>query len=215
MAHGNRVDLPRRHQPAQYFAHLAARRQGSQEQLNLFHARRNHGLQIDRSQYGDRRHLRRRRSLGNRLLVAMAQELPLCRFARRSDNWNDPQLLPKLGDPPQHCSFRHFPAERMLQRGNRRVSRLKLLVGLHRQLRHLARTSQLRATAPVAVSAQRIHIRQNPACHHIVRVLTRLALKVQAHRHIVRFQANQQLFGKGDVFGIGSRIPLTGYGFNK
>jgi hypothetical protein len=42
-----------------------------------------------------------------------------------------------------------------------------------------------------------------------------LALKVQAHRHAVAFQTDQQLFSKGDVFGIGGRIPLTGYGFNK
>jgi hypothetical protein len=47
MADGERVDLPRRHQPAKHFAHLAASRQGSQEQLNLFHARRDYGLEID------------------------------------------------------------------------------------------------------------------------------------------------------------------------
>jgi hypothetical protein len=38
------MDLPRRYQPTQHFTHLAASRQGSQEQLNLFHARRDHGL---------------------------------------------------------------------------------------------------------------------------------------------------------------------------
>ena len=88
------MDLSSGHQTTQHFAHFASSGKGSQEQLNLFHARRNHSLQIDRSQHRDRRHLRRRRSLGNRLLVAKAQELPLGRFTRRRDNWNDPQLLP-------------------------------------------------------------------------------------------------------------------------
>jgi hypothetical protein len=44
MANGDGVDLPRRHQPTQHFTHLAASRQWGQEQLNLFHTRRNHGL---------------------------------------------------------------------------------------------------------------------------------------------------------------------------
>jgi hypothetical protein len=47
MANGNGVDLPRCHKPTQHFAHLAASRQGGQEQLNLLHARRNHGLKVD------------------------------------------------------------------------------------------------------------------------------------------------------------------------
>ena len=215
VADGERVDLPRRYQSAQHFTHLAASREGSQEQLNFLHARGNYRLQINGSQHRDRRHLRRRSSFSNGLLIAMAQKLPLGSFARRRDNWNDPQLLPQLGDRPQHGGFRHFPAKGMLQRSNCGVSSLKQLVSLHRELRNLSRTRQLRAPAPVAVAAQRVNIRQHPAGHHKIRLLARLALKVQAHCNIGRFQADQQLFGEHDVLGIGSRVPLTCYGFDK
>jgi hypothetical protein len=145
----------------------------------------------------------------------MAQELPLGGLARRRDNWNDPQLLPQFGNRPEHGPFGHFPAERMLQARNCGVSRLEQLVGLDCQLGHLARTGQLRAAAPVAISAQRIDIRQNPACHHKVWLLARLSLKIQAHCHIASLKADQQLFGERNVFGIGSRVLLTGYCFNK
>jgi hypothetical protein len=47
MADRKRVDLARRYQPAQYFAHLAPCRQRRQEQLNLFHAGRDYCLQVD------------------------------------------------------------------------------------------------------------------------------------------------------------------------
>ena len=67
------MDLPRGHQTAQHFAHFAASGKRSQEQLNLFHAGRNHSLQIDRSKHRDRRHLRGGCALSNCLLVAMTQ----------------------------------------------------------------------------------------------------------------------------------------------
>jgi hypothetical protein len=47
MAHGKRVNLARRNQPAQHFAHFAASRQRSEEEFDLFHTGGNHGLQID------------------------------------------------------------------------------------------------------------------------------------------------------------------------
>ena len=115
----------------------------------------------------------------------------------------------------QNSGFGDFPTQCMLQTGDGCVACLKLLVGLHRQLRNLARTGQLRAAAPVAVAAQRIHIGQNPARHHKVRLLARLAQQVQADRHIVELQADQQLFCEVNMLGIGSRIPLSGYGLNK
>jgi hypothetical protein len=79
----------------------------------------------------------------------------------------------------------------VFQAGNRGVARLKQLVGLHSELGNLARTRQLRAAAPVAISSQSIHIGQNPASHHKIRLLARLALKIQAHRYIGRFKTDQ------------------------
>jgi hypothetical protein len=46
-------------------------------------------------------------------------------------------------------------------------------------------------------------------------MFARLAKKIQAHCHVVRLEANQQLFCERNVFGIGGRFPVTGYGFNK
>jgi hypothetical protein len=215
MTDGKRVDLARRYKAAQHFAHLAASCEGSQEQFNLFHARGNHSLKIDRSQHGDRRHLRRRSSFSNGLLIALAQELPLGSLARRRDNWNDPQLLPQLGDGSQHGCFGNFTAQRVLQAGDCGVTRLKHLVSLHSELRYLARTRQLWAATPVAVAAECVHIRQNPACHDKIRLFTRLALEVEAHSNIGRFQSDQQLFGEHDVLGIRSCVPVTGYGLDK
>jgi hypothetical protein len=215
MAHCDGVDLARRHQTAQHLAHLAASGQRSQEQLNLFHTGGNHGLQIDRSQDRDGCYLRRRRTLGNGLLIALAQKLPFGGLAWRRDDWNDPELLPQLGDGTQHGPFGHFAAERMLEARNGGFSCFEQLVGLHCELRHLARTCQLRIATPVAISAQRIYIGQNPARDNKVRLLGRLALQIEAHGDIGRFQADQQLFGERNVFRIWSCIPLTGYGFNK
>jgi hypothetical protein len=42
-----------------------------------------------------------------------------------------------------------------------------------------------------------------------------LPLKIQAHRDVIRLEAYEQLFGERNVFRIGSRVPLTCYGFNK
>jgi hypothetical protein len=85
-------------------------------------------------------------------LIAVAQELPLGSLAWSRDNRDDPQLLPKLADRPQHGCFGHFPAKCVLQAGNVGVARLKQFVGLHGQLRNLARTCQLRAASPITIS---------------------------------------------------------------
>jgi hypothetical protein len=121
----------------------------------------------------------------------MAQQLPLGRVARCGNNWNDPQLLPQLGDRSEDGCFGHFAAQGVLQAGDCVVACLKQFVSLHGELRNLARTGQLRTATPIAVSAQRIHVRQYPARHHKIRMLARLALKVQAHRNIGRFKADQ------------------------
>jgi hypothetical protein len=108
---------------------------------------------------------------------------------------NDAKLLPEFGDGAQNGAFGHFPAQRMGEFGNGGVARLQACRPGHGQLRNLARAGQLRAAAPVAVAAQGIHVGQNPAGHHKVRLLAGQAQQVQPHRHAVCLQAHQQLFG--------------------
>ena len=82
------VHLTGGHQPAKHFAHLAASGQRSQEQLDLFHAGGDDGLQVDGSEHRDRGDLRGGCAFGNGLLEADAQQLPLggaCRERRRRE----------------------------------------------------------------------------------------------------------------------------------
>ena len=67
----------------------------------------------------------------------MAQELPLGRNARRSDDRNDAKLLPELCDGTNDGGFAHFAAERMLQLRDCLVARLELLVHVDGKLRNL------------------------------------------------------------------------------
>ena len=76
------MHLPGSHQSAKHFAHFAAGGQRSQEHLNLFHAGGDDCLQIDGSEHGDRGDLRGGGTLGNGLLEARAQQLPLCGLSR-------------------------------------------------------------------------------------------------------------------------------------
>ena len=136
-------------------------------------------------------------------------------LAGRGDNRNDAKLLPELGNGAQNCAFSDFAAQGMLQRRDGGVARLKQLVGLDGQLRNLAGAGKLRAAAPVAIAAKRVHVGQNPCRHNKVGLLAGLSQQVQAHCHAVCLQAYQQLLGKRDVFGVGGRIPLTRNGLNK
>ena len=145
--------------------------------------------------------------------VRRSCHLAVC--AGSGDHRNDAKLLPELGDGAQNRGFRHFAAQRVLERRDRGVACLEKLVGLDGQLRNLARAGQLRAATPVAVAAQRIHVGQNPGRHDKVGLLAGLSQQVQAHCDAVCLQANQQLLGKCNVFGIGGRIPMTRYGLNK
>ena len=83
----------------------------------------------------------------------------------------------------------------MLQLRDGGVAGFKELVGLDGQLRNLARSSQLRAAAPVAIAAQGIDVGQNPGGHHKVGLFAGLAQQIQPDRYAVRLQANQQLLG--------------------
>ena len=133
----------------------------------------------------------------------------------RGDHRNDAQLLPQFGDGAQNRRFRHFPAQRVLQLRDGGVAGFKKLVGLDGELRNRARPGQLRAAPPVAVAAQGVDVRQNPAGHDKIGLLAGLSQQIQAHCNAFGFQANQQVLGQGDNFGGGSRAAFTGYGFNK
>ncbi len=128
------------YQAAKHLADLAAGGQWGQEQLNLFHARGDHGLQIDGGKHGDGRNLGGGGAFGNGLLEASAEQLPLGWLAGGRNDRDDPQLLPELGNGAQNSAFGHFPAQSMLQRRDGGIARFKLLVCLHGQLRNLART---------------------------------------------------------------------------
>ena len=121
--------------------------------------------------------------------VRSSCHLAVC--AGRGDHRNDAKLLPELGDGAQNGAFRHFAAQRVLERGDGGIARLQQLVGLDGQLRNLARAGQLRAAAPVAVAAKRVHVGQNPGRHNKVGLLAGLSQQVQTHCHAVCLQANQ------------------------
>ena len=99
-----------------------------------------------------------------------------------------------------------------LQLRDGRVACFKLLVGLDRELRNLARAGQLRAAAPVAIAAKRIHVGQNPGRDHEIGLFAGLAKQVQPDCHAVRFKANQQLFSEATILagsGVAFRSPAT------
>jgi hypothetical protein len=77
------------HQAAEHFADLAARSERGQEELNLFHAGRDDGLQIDGRENRNGRDLRGRGAFGNCLLETRAQQLPLGGLPDRRDNGDD------------------------------------------------------------------------------------------------------------------------------
>src|SRR6202789_4424324 len=215
MAHRQRMHLPRRHQPAQNFTDFAPRRQRRQEQLHLFHAGRNHSLQKDGSQYRNRRNLRCRRSLGNRLLEPPPQKLPLCSLARRRNHGNNPQLLPQLRNGAQHSHLGHALAENRFQFGDIRLALLKALVGLNGKRRNLTRSRQLRNPAPVTVATERIHIRKHPRRHNIIRLLARLAQQVQSNRHVIQLKPHQKLLSQRNLLRSWRRTSLPRYRFHK
>ena len=70
MAQRDGVHLAGGHQAAEHFAHLAARRQRGQEQLDLFHAGGDHRLQIDGGKHRNGRDLRGGSAFGDGLLEA-------------------------------------------------------------------------------------------------------------------------------------------------
>jgi len=185
------MNLTSGYQAAQNFANLAARRQWGKEQLNLFHAGRNHCLQVDRGQYRDGRDLRCGGAFRNGLLESCPKQLPLSRLADGGNNGNDAKLLPKLGNGAQNSAFSYFPSQRVGECAKVGLAGLQLLVSLHGQLRNLARTCQLRAATPVAVASQGIHIGQNPARNHIVRLLSGVAQQIQPYGYSVGFKTHQ------------------------
>jgi hypothetical protein len=86
---------------------------------------------------------------------------------------------------------------------------------MHRKLRNLPRSRQLRAAPPIAIAPQRVHIRQNPGCNNKIRLFTRLALQVEPNRNSFIFKANEQIFGQRDRLLIGSRLRPSSDGFNE
>jgi hypothetical protein len=67
------VHLAGGYQSAEHLANLAARGKRRQEKLDLFHAGRDYGLQIDGGKYRDRRHLRGGCAFGNGFLESRAE----------------------------------------------------------------------------------------------------------------------------------------------
>jgi hypothetical protein len=75
------VHLTGGYQPAKHLANLAASGKRRQEQLDLFHAGRDNGLQIDGGKHRDRSYLRGGCAFCNGFLEARAEQLPLGRLA--------------------------------------------------------------------------------------------------------------------------------------
>jgi hypothetical protein len=69
------------YESAKYLANFAASGKRRQEKLDLFHAGRDNGLQIDGGKHRDRRHLRSGCAFGNGFLVTCAKQLPFGRLA--------------------------------------------------------------------------------------------------------------------------------------
>ena len=181
--------------PAQNFAYLAAGRQGRKEEFYLFHGGGNHRLQINGSEHRNSRHLRGGCTLRDGLLIALPQQLPVRRLPWSRKRGNDAQLLPKLGDGAQNRLFSDFPAQKTGKLGDVGVSRLEPLVGLNGQWRDLARTGQLRAPPPVAVSPQGIHVGQDPGSNHVIGLLAGVTQQVQPHGYAVLLKPYQQFLG--------------------
>jgi hypothetical protein len=215
MAQRDGVYLTGCNQSAQHFTHLAAGSKRREEELYIFHGGGDDGLQIDGSENRDGGDLRGGCALGNGLLEALAEQLPLRCFAGSADDRDNAQLLPELGDGAQHCCLSNFAAKGVLERGNVGVADFKQLVSLHSQLRDLTRASELRSATPVAITAQRIDVRQNPGRHYKVRLFAGQAQQVEPNGDAVQFQPYKEFLSKGDLFGLGRGIALSGNRLNK
>lgn len=198
------MHLPGGDETAEDFAYLAARCERGQEQLDVFHAGSDYGLQVNGREDRDGRDLRSGCSLGNGFLEAEPEQLPLGRLAGRGDDRNNTELLPKLSNGTEHGGFRNFPAQGVLKLWNCCFRNFKQLVCLHGELRYLAGPGELGAATPVPVATERIHVGQYPGGDHKIGLLAGLTQQVEAHRHVVSFKTNQQFFSQGDLFWIRS-----------
>jgi hypothetical protein len=95
------------------------------------------------------------------------------------------------------------------------IAAFELLVNVDGKLRNLSRTGELRAAAPVTISAQGIYIGQNPGSDHEVRLFAGLALQVQPYRNSFVFKTNEEILGVSDDLLIRSRLRPSGNGLNK
>jgi hypothetical protein len=185
------MDLTRGDKATQYFAHLAPRGQRGEEELNLFHAGGDYGLEIDGGKHRNRRDLRRRGAFSDGLLIAMAKKLPFGRLSCCRNRGNDAELLPEFGDGANNRGFAHFASKSVLQLGNGQFIGFKELVGLNRQLRHGSGPGELGAAAPVPIAAESVDVRQYPGGNDKVGFLSGLPGEIQPNRNSIIFKPNQ------------------------
>jgi len=203
------------HQPADDFAYLASGRKWSEEELDLFHSRGDNRLQIDGGKYRNCSDLRSGSALSDCALEADAEQLPLGGLPLGSNHGDDAKLLPKLGDGANDSRFRDFTTEGLFELRNGEFVGLEQLVNVDGELGNLTRASQLRASAPIAISPESVHVGQNPSGHDEVGLLAGLSLEVQAYGNSFILKTNEEFFGVDDGLRIGSSFRLPGNRFYK
>jgi len=194
VSEGDGVDLPGCDQAANDFAYLAARGERGEEQLHVFHAGSDGGLQVDGGKYRNSRYLRGGSSLGDSALEARAEQLPLGGLAAGGNDRNDAELLPEFGNGADHCGLGDFLAKRLFQVGNVGVAGFKVLINVDGELRNLTRSSQLRATPPVTISTERIHVGQDPGGYNEIGLFTWLSQEIEPHRNSIIFKPDEKIF---------------------
>ena len=119
------------------------------------------------------------------------------------------------GDGANNGDFADFASQRLLQVGDVGIAGFKVLVDMDGELGNLARSSELRAAAPVAIAAECIHVGQNPGGNDEIGLFAGLAQQVQPYRNSIIFKTNKQIFSESDGLWIRGRIRPSGDGFNK
>jgi len=95
------------------------------------------------------------------------------------------------------------------------VAGFKVLINVDGELRNLTRSSQLRATPPVTISTERIHVGQDPGGYNEIGLFTGLSQEIEPYRNSIIFKPDEKIFGMGDGLWIGGNFGPSGDGFDK
>jgi hypothetical protein len=86
---------------------------------------------------------------------------------------------------------------------------------MHCELRNLPGSRQLRATPPIAIAAERIHVGKDPTSYDEIRLLAGLAQQIESYRNSLIFKSNKQVFCVRYRLRIRGRFRPSSDGFNE